>query len=68
MADRGTSNSPNTRNPERPPAKPGKRLEQFADDLFDHESSGGEVMASELDVTSHREARNQRRAPAPHNQ
>lgn len=61
MADRGTSNSPNTRNPKRPAAKPG-RLDQFADDLFTHEVSGGsEEVAEELDVTSRREAKAMRR-------
>ena len=34
MGGRGTSNSPNTRNPERPASKP-SRLDQFADDIFE---------------------------------
>lgn len=50
MSDRGTSNSPNTRNPERPPGKP-SRLDQFADDLFD----GDDKAKERLDVTSRRE-------------
>jgi len=36
MSDRGTSNSPNTRNPERPASNPA-RLDQFADDLFEQD-------------------------------
>ena len=31
---RGTSNAPNTRNPDRPASNP-SRLDQFADDMFD---------------------------------
>lgn len=50
MSDRGTSNSPNTRNPDRPPGKP-SRLDQFADDLFDGDDRAKET----LDVTSRRE-------------
>ncbi len=50
VSDRGTSNSPNTRNPERPPGKP-SRLDQFADDLFD----GDDKAKERLDVTSHQE-------------
>lgn len=34
MSDRGTSNSPNTRNPNRPASNP-SRLDQFADDIFE---------------------------------
>ena len=34
MPERGTNNSPNTRNPDQPPRKP-SRLDQFADDLFE---------------------------------
>lgn len=54
MSDRGTNNAPNTRNPDRPPAKPG-RLDQFADDLQ-------ETVNPELggDVTSNDEAAMQR--------
>jgi hypothetical protein len=54
MSDRGTQNAPNTRNPDRPPAKPG-RLDQFADDLF--ETPNPELRG---DVTSHDEAAMQR--------
>lgn len=62
MSDRGTNNSPNTRNPKRPPSKPG-RLDQFADDLFNHELSGGsEEVAEELGVTSRRETKDLRKA------
>ncbi len=50
MSDRGTSNAPNTRNPERPPGKP-SRLDQFADDLFD----GSDEAKEKMDVTSRRE-------------
>lgn len=35
MAGRGTSDSPNTRNPQRPARKP-SRLDQFADDIFEN--------------------------------
>ncbi|MFC4766552.1 hypothetical protein [Effusibacillus consociatus] len=54
MSDRGTNNAPNTRNPDRPPSKPG-RLDQFADDL-------NETVNPELrgDVTSNDEAAMQR--------
>lgn len=38
MSNRGTSNSPNTRNPKRPASSP-SRLDQFADDLFDKEKT-----------------------------
>lgn len=38
MAGRGTSNSPNTRNPMRPASSP-SRLDQFADDMFDKEKT-----------------------------
>ena len=34
MSNRGTQDSPNTRNPERPARKP-SRLDQFADDVFE---------------------------------
>ncbi|WP_018130439.1 hypothetical protein [Effusibacillus pohliae] len=54
MADRGTNNAPNTRNPDRPPAKP-SRLEQFADDLNETVNPG-----LRGDVTSNDEARMQR--------
>ncbi len=57
MADRGTSNSPNTRNPQRPASKP-SRLEQYADDMFDLENE----MAEELGITSNKEARALRRS------
>lgn len=50
MSDRGTSNSPNTRNPERPPGKP-SRLDQFADDIFE----GSERAQEKLGVTSRQE-------------
>lgn len=50
MSDRGTSNSPNTRNPERPPSNPA-RLDQFADDIFD----GNDEDKEKLDVTSRRD-------------
>jgi len=35
MAGKKNKNSPNTRNPERPASQP-SRLDQFADDLFEH--------------------------------
>jgi hypothetical protein len=41
----------NTRHPERPPRKPG-RLDQFADDIKDHEE-----IAQELGVTGRRRVR-----------
>lgn len=50
MSDRGTSNSPNTRNPGRPPSNPA-RLDQFADDSFD----GNDKDKEKLNVTSRRE-------------
>ncbi|MFZ5641603.1 MAG: hypothetical protein ACOY4Q_13075 [Bacillota bacterium] len=49
MSDRGTNNSPNTRNPGRPAGKP-SRLDQFADDLFDDRGDGRKG-----DVTSRKE-------------
>ncbi|SEN31788.1 hypothetical protein [Lihuaxuella thermophila] len=55
MSDRGTNHAPNTRNPNRPPSKPG-RLDQFADDLFETENPGRQG-----DVTSHDEAKLQRK-------
>jgi len=51
MSDRGTSDSPNTRNPERPPSNP-SRLDQFADDLF-----GDDKTLNKSDVTSKKEKR-----------
>lgn len=48
MSDRGTSNSPNTRNPQRPASNP-SRLDQFADDMFQNNSD------KNLDVTSRKE-------------
>ncbi|MCX7921708.1 MAG: hypothetical protein N3B21_06805 [Clostridia bacterium] len=45
MSDRGTSNSPNTRNPDRPASKP-SRLDQFADDLFSDDKGRGEGVTS----------------------
>ena len=42
MSGRGTSNSPNTRNPKRPASNP-SRLDQFADDMF----ANGEVKKDE---------------------
>lgn len=51
MSDRGTSNSPNTRNPERPASKP-SRLDQFADDVFKDNND------KNLDVTSRKEKKN----------
>ncbi|MFZ5643501.1 MAG: hypothetical protein ACOY46_07915 [Bacillota bacterium] len=50
MSDRGTSNSPNTRNPERPASNP-SRLDQFADDIFEESDRAKE----KLDVTSRQE-------------
>lgn len=50
MSDRGTSNAPNTRNPERPASHP-SRLDQFADDLFD----GSDKEKEKMDVTSRKE-------------
>ena len=38
MSGRGTSNSPNTRNPLRPASNP-SRLDQFADDMFDNKKT-----------------------------
>ncbi len=52
MSKRKTSNSPNTRNPQRPAGKP-SRLDQFADDLFDDDRTEEELM----DVTSNKEKR-----------
>lgn len=49
MSDRGTNNSPNTSNPDRPASKP-SRLEQFADDLFDDKD-----VQVKGDVTSRKE-------------
>jgi hypothetical protein len=51
MSDRGTSNAPNTRHPERPSSKP-SRLDQYADDMFDATKEKGEG------VTSRKEKRN----------
>jgi len=48
MSDRGTSNGPNTRNPNRPASKP-SRLDQFADNMFEDGKTKG------LSVTSRRE-------------
>lgn len=42
MSDRGKSDAPNTRNPERPPRKP-SRLDQFADDIFGDTKTEGDV-------------------------
>jgi len=50
LSDRGTSNSPNTRNPKRPASKP-SRLDQFADDIFE----GSERVQENLGVTSRQE-------------
>lgn len=50
MSDRGTSNAPNTRNPDRPASKP-SRLDQFADDQWDRERSA----SKKGDVTSRQE-------------
>lgn len=50
MSDRGTSNSPNTRNPQRPASHP-SRLDQFADDVFE----GSEREQEKLGVTSRQE-------------
>lgn len=55
MSDRGTSNSPNTRNPDRPASHP-SRLDQFADDIFD----GSEREKEKLDVTSRQEKKKYR--------
>lgn len=55
MSDRGTNNAPNTRNPDRPPSKPG-RLDQFADDL--HGTANPKLKG---DVTSNDEAAMQRK-------
>jgi hypothetical protein len=49
MAGRGTSNSPNTRNPERPHSKP-SRLDQFGDMMF-----GNDDKAFGAGVTSRKE-------------
>jgi hypothetical protein len=46
MSDRGTSNGPNTRNPQRPASHP-SRLDQFADDMFgDDNKAYGEGVTS----------------------
>ncbi|MCX7710824.1 MAG: hypothetical protein N2484_13375 [Clostridia bacterium] len=45
MSDRGTSNSPNTRNPERPASNP-SRLDQFADDIFEKDKNTQEGVTS----------------------
>ncbi|MFZ5985936.1 MAG: hypothetical protein ACOYWZ_02290 [Bacillota bacterium] len=45
MSDRGTSNSPNTRNPQRPASKP-SRLDQFADDIFGDDKNKDEGVTS----------------------
>jgi hypothetical protein len=45
MAGRGTSNSPNTRNPERPASNP-SRLDQFADDVAGRDKALGEGVTS----------------------
>jgi hypothetical protein len=46
MANRGTSNSPDTRNPERQKSHP-NRLDQFAEDMFsDHDKGYGESVTS----------------------
>lgn len=45
MSDRGTNNSPNTRNPDRPASHP-SRLDQFADDLFEKDKGRGEGVTS----------------------
>lgn len=49
MSDRGTNDTPNTRNPDRPAAKP-SRLDQFADDIFDDRD-----VQEKGDVTSRKE-------------
>jgi hypothetical protein len=49
MSDRGTSNAPNTRNPERPHSKP-SRLDQFGDMMF-----GNDDKAFGAGVTSRKE-------------
>ncbi|MCX8130949.1 MAG: hypothetical protein N3I35_12735 [Clostridia bacterium] len=45
MSDRGTSNSPNTRNPQRPSSKP-SRLDQYADNVFDVNKDKSEGVTS----------------------
>lgn len=50
MSDRGTNNSPNTRNPKRPPRKP-SRLDQFNDDIFEEDKD------IDTGVTSRKEKR-----------
>jgi hypothetical protein len=52
MSDRGTSNSPNTRNPERPHSKP-SRLDQYGDMMF-----GNDDKAFGAVVTSRKEKKN----------
>lgn len=45
MSGRGTDNSPNTRNPERPASKPA-RLDQFADDILNKDKDKDEGVTS----------------------
>lgn len=45
MSKRRTSNSPNTRNPERPASNP-SRLDQFADDTFEKDKDKDEGVTS----------------------
>lgn len=55
MSDRGTNNSPNTRNPNRPASNP-SRLDQFADDMFDDDlKANGEQKKKDINVTSRKE-------------
>lgn len=62
MAYRGTSNAPNTRNPDRPPSHPA-RLDQFGDDKQRATSAKSDVeTAEELGVTSNKERRSLRKS------
>lgn len=45
MPGRGNSDTPNTRNPERPAGKP-SRLDQFADDMFENDKAKNEGVTS----------------------
>ncbi len=54
MSGRGTSNSPNTRYPDRPASKPA-RLDQFADDASGDVSPRLVKLEEDLGVTSRKE-------------
>lgn len=54
MSGRGTSNSPNTRHPDRPASNP-SRLDQFADDAFGGVSPRRVKLEENQGVTSNKE-------------